>query len=204
MPGRLFREQSVRAVLGWLTRLGVPRSDRLDLAQEILLSAFTSLSRYDPGRAAPERWMNRIAVHVAAHDHGRERHRREVLLEEALNLAIADERPGAEDLIESEQQRRLVRSWLDALAPEHRALLLDRHVEEIPMAEIARRRGLPLSTTYEHHRPRGRSLREARRAQERAGVAHARARSSAALDWRPRQLSAGFRRPYKRPGEARP
>ncbi|AUX38015.1 MULTISPECIES: RNA polymerase sigma factor [Sorangium] len=151
MPGRLFREESVRAVLGWLRRLGVPRDDQPDLAQEVLLSAFTSLSRYDPARAAPARWMNRIAVHVAAHYHERQRHRREVLLEEAPDLAVADERPGAEELIGSEQQRRLVRSWIDALAPEHRALLLDRHVEEIPMAEIARRRGLPRSTAYKHH-----------------------------------------------------
>ncbi|WP_437617243.1 sigma factor-like helix-turn-helix DNA-binding protein [Sorangium sp. So ce834] len=43
--------------------------------------------------------------------------------------------------------------WLrrPALAPEHRTLLLDRHVEEIPMAEIAKRRGLPRSTAYKHH-----------------------------------------------------
>lgn len=149
---RLFREDIVRSVLGWLRRLGVPPSDRLDVAQDILLAAFTSLSRYDPGRAAPERWLNRIAVHVAAHYHHRQRgrHRREVLLD-ASELAIADERPGAEELLGSEQQRRLVRSCMETIAPEHRSLLLARHVDETPMAEIASRLGTPLSTTYKRH-----------------------------------------------------
>lgn len=94
--------------------------------------------------------MNRIAVHVAAHYHQRGRHRREVLLE-ASDLAVADERPDAEELIGREQQRRLVRSWIQALGPEDRALILERHIEEISVAEIARRLGIPLSTTYKRH-----------------------------------------------------
>ncbi|XXT19196.1 RNA polymerase sigma factor [Sorangium sp. So ce429] len=147
---RLFREETVRSVLAWLRRLGIPRSDRLDIAQDILLSAFTSLSRFDPGRAAPERWINRIAVHVAAHYHQRGGHRRELLVE-ASDLSVADERPGPEELLGNEQQHRLVRSWIQALAPEHRSLLLERHVEEIPMAEIARRLEIPLSTAYKRH-----------------------------------------------------
>ncbi len=146
----LFRDEVFRSVLGWLRRLGIARCDRPDLAQDILLSAYTSLPRYDPCLASPRRWINRIAVHVAAHHHERQRHRREVLLE-PLHLALVDERPGAEEQIVGEQRRRIVRSWLQALAPEHRALLLERHIEEIPMAEIARRRGIPLSTAYKRH-----------------------------------------------------
>ncbi|WP_437689033.1 RNA polymerase sigma factor [Sorangium sp. So ce176] len=167
-------------VLRLLWRVGVASRDLEDVAHEVFLVVHRRLPDYRPGGSL-DAWLSAIASRVALRhrqlaricrrllsDDGRAvevadpgpdvehrgadaRHQRREVLLDASELAIADERPGAEELLGSEQQRRLVRSCMEAMAPEHRSLLLARHVDETPMAEIASGLGTPLSTTYKRH-----------------------------------------------------
>jgi RNA polymerase sigma-70 factor, ECF subfamily len=143
----LFRGKTYQAVWSWLRRLGVPRRDRWDLAQDVLLAGYQSFPTYDPLRARPERWLNRITVHVAAHYRDRACHRREEFASED-DPGITDERPGAEERIVSEETRALLLDRLDALHPDERAVLVEHDIDGIPMATIAAVHGIPLSTAY--------------------------------------------------------
>lgn len=143
----LFREKTYVAVWNWLRRLGVPRRDRMDLAQDVFLAGYQSFPTYDPLRARPERWLNRITVHVAAHYRDRAHHRREEFNTEE-DLGFPDERPSAEEQIDAEETRLLVMERLGELPAEERAILIEHDLEEVPMQAIAARHGIPLSTAY--------------------------------------------------------
>jgi RNA polymerase sigma-70 factor, ECF subfamily len=143
----LFREKTYAAVWNWLRRLGVPRRDRLDIAQDVFLAGYQSFPTYDPLRARPERWLNRITVHVAAHYRERAHHRREEFTSED-EPGIADESPDAEQQMEAEQTRLLIMERLAELQPGERTILVEHDLEEVPMLTVAERYGIPLSTAY--------------------------------------------------------
>jgi RNA polymerase sigma-70 factor, ECF subfamily len=149
----LFQKETFARVLDWLRRLCVPELDRMDLAQDVFLGAYESFPSYDPARADARRWLNRIAVHHAAHYHARARHRREVLGDGAA-FVVADERPDVEERMWNEQVRCWLLERLQALAPEERSVLLAHDIEEIPMAAVAARHGIPVTTAYKR-RARG-------------------------------------------------
>jgi RNA polymerase sigma-70 factor, ECF subfamily len=143
---RLFRPKVLRVVLGWLARLGIPERDRDDVAAEVWLCAWRSLPTFDPARSRPERWLNRIAVHVCAHYHGRASHRREVLLD---NLpGVPDPRPDAPSLLDAEEIRIGVLEALRGLSMPERGVLLAHYINGVPMNDVAVSRGMPLSTCY--------------------------------------------------------
>jgi RNA polymerase sigma-70 factor, ECF subfamily len=80
----LFRAAVLPHVTRWLRGLAVPSWDRADVAGDVWLAAVESWPSFDATRARPERWLNRIAVHVASHYHGRARHRSEESLDALL------------------------------------------------------------------------------------------------------------------------
>lgn len=142
----LLRPEVLRNVPGWLERLGIPARDRDDVAAEVFLCAWRSWHTFDPTRGRPERWLNRIAVHVCAHYHERASHRREVFLD---NLPqVPDPRPDASSLIDEEQSRIGVLDALQWLALPERAVLIDHDIDGVPMADVAAGRAMPLSTCY--------------------------------------------------------
>src|SRR5262245_10434400 len=100
----LFRDKTFASVWHWLDRLGVPLRDRRDIAQEVFLAAHQSFHTYDPMRSRPERWLNKITVHVAAHYRDRAQHRREELTPEDF-FDVVDEEPGPDEQIRVEQDR---------------------------------------------------------------------------------------------------
>lgn len=75
----LFGRKMRAAVWRWLKRLEVARRYRQDVRQDIFLGALQSFYTYDPHRARPERWLNRIVVHIASRHRQRAVHRREEL-----------------------------------------------------------------------------------------------------------------------------
>jgi len=101
----LFRRKTFAAVWRWLERLGVPVRDRRDVSQEVFLAAHQSFHTYNPLRARPERWLNKITVHVAAHYRDRALHRREELTPGDLLDDTVDETPGACEELEGHQAR---------------------------------------------------------------------------------------------------
>ncbi|WP_434046929.1 MULTISPECIES: RNA polymerase sigma factor [Sorangium] len=144
---RLFRGKTYDSVWNWLKRLGVPRRDRRDILQDVFLAGYQSFPTYDPLRSRPERWLNRITVHVAAHYRDRAHHRREEL-SSGGPPRVADERPNAEEQIDAEQTRSLILSRLGALQEEEQRILIEHDIEGVPMATVAEQHGIPLSTAY--------------------------------------------------------
>ncbi|WP_437878016.1 RNA polymerase sigma factor [Sorangium sp. So ce513] len=144
---RLFRGKTYEAVWNWLKRLGVPRRDRRDILQDVFLAGYQSFPTYDPLRARPERWLNRITVHVAAHYRDRAHHRREEL-SSGGPPRVADERPNAEEQMDAEQTRSLILSRLGSLQAEEQRILIEHDIEGVPMALVAEQHGIPLSTAY--------------------------------------------------------
>lgn len=149
----LFSAKTFAALWHWLDRLGVPLRDRRDMAQDVLLAAVVSFHTYDPMRSRPERWLNRIAVHAAAHYRDKAQHRREELTPDPL-LDSADPAPLACERIEAAQQRLHVFDLVQSLDPELRAVVVGHDLDGIPMDEIAAQQGIPVSTAYKR-RARG-------------------------------------------------
>jgi RNA polymerase sigma-70 factor, ECF subfamily len=153
-----FSPKALAAVEHWLDRLGAPMHDMADLVQEVSLSACKSFDAYDPSRAPPERWLNRIAVHVAAHYRDRARHHREESLSDDIDALL--DAPSAEEQLESECVRRLTLEMLDQLEPELRSVLVAHDLDGLSMAEVAERYHVPLSTVYKRRVRAVNALRE--------------------------------------------
>ncbi|AUX34610.1 MULTISPECIES: sigma-70 family RNA polymerase sigma factor [Sorangium] len=132
----------------WLTRLGVPLRDRGDLAQDVLLSAYLSFDNYKPEISRPERWLNRIAVHTAAHYRERAQHRYEELVPEEEFPILVDQSKTPDELMISDQERLMVLELLHHLDVDAHSILVAHDLDGIPMADLAQQRGIPLSTAY--------------------------------------------------------
>ncbi len=143
---RLFDKKTIVLVRRWLRLLGVPRRDRRDVAQNVMLAAHESFANYDPARGPPDRWLNRIAVHTASHYAERARRRQEEPLPDDFDAVL--EEPSAEEQIISERDRLLALSVLRELDGELSAVLVAHDIEGVPMADFASQSGIPLSTAY--------------------------------------------------------
>lgn len=188
---RIFNATMSLKVLEWLAKLGVPLRDRPDVRQEVLIAAHKSFPNYDPSRSRPERWLNKIAVYVAAHYHQLARHRREVLtpvdprciLEAEAFVPVPDDSadppseppgsitpaladitdpsPDAYDVIAGEQDRTMVMALLQSIDADIRAVLIAHDLDDVPMKEIAEQLEIPLSTAYKWHTRARAALRQA-------------------------------------------
>lgn len=149
---RIFERKSMfRKLLDWLERLRVSEREREDVAQQVLTEAWESWPSYDPVKSRPERWLNRIAVNVAAHHRDLARHRRERVRAQPIGRRTVDPAPDAPTTIAEEERRLAVLDVLQALDPQYRAIIIAHDIDDIPMAEIAAQYGLPLSTAYKWH-----------------------------------------------------
>jgi RNA polymerase sigma-70 factor, ECF subfamily len=109
-----------------------------DIAQEAMLSAIRTLDRFDRRRPFGP-WLHRIVVNRAI-DWVRARALRAEADEPALELAA----PGRAD--EGEPYSRPVLAALGELSPDHRAVIVLRHLLEYSPREIARMLDLPRGT----------------------------------------------------------
>ncbi|XXT17434.1 sigma-70 family RNA polymerase sigma factor [Sorangium sp. So ce429] len=143
---RIFNKKTIVLVRRWLRLLGVPRRDRRDVAQIVMLAAHESFANYDPARGPPDRWLNRIAVHTASHYAERARRRVEEPLPDDFDAEL--EEPSAEEYIISECDRLFALSVLREIDGELGAVLMAHDIEGVPMADFASQSGIPLSTAY--------------------------------------------------------
>ena len=140
--------QGIDVIVTWLERLGVPLRDRNDLAQEVLIRAFSSWHTYDPSRFRPSskrgtkkrrarapgrrsprpafhRWMNTIAKNVAANYFQAAQHRLEDLVPDPLPEDTPDENTPAPDArVEYFETRAELAAALRSLLPLSRRVLL--------------------------------------------------------------------------------
>jgi RNA polymerase sigma-70 factor, ECF subfamily len=142
----LLKHRTRKDVRAWLLRLMIPRQDVDDLTQEVLASALASAHTYRPDVARPERWLNKIAVHKAAHYLQRAQHRREEMTGDPPEAEHEGQSP--EQVIEREETRLSVLEALSRLPPHQAAVIAAHDIEGIPMEAIARRSGVPVSTLY--------------------------------------------------------
>ena len=108
-----------------------------DIAQEAFLAAVRSLDRFDRRRPFGP-WLHRIVVNRAI-DWSRARALRREVGEGALGLVAAAEHPDNPHAHE-------LASALAELSPEHRAVIVLRHLLEYTPGEIAELLGLPRGT----------------------------------------------------------
>jgi RNA polymerase sigma-70 factor (ECF subfamily) len=132
-----------RRVLTWCWRVVGDREAALDLAQEVLLSAFDRLPEYDHyGRFGA--WLFTIARHRCLSEL---RRRRVPLAEDAVLELVADPAPGPDEALErrlaADELFDLVRSALTA--EEQTALWLRCH-EGLPVDVITRRLSVDQAT----------------------------------------------------------
>jgi RNA polymerase sigma-70 factor (ECF subfamily) len=112
-----------------------------DIAQEAFLAAIRALDRFDRRRPFGP-WLHRIVVNRAI-DHARSRAiRREVGAERAPEAAAPDSPGGGGSGVYSDETM----AALAALAPEHRGVIVLRHLLEYTPGEIARLLDLPRGT----------------------------------------------------------
>jgi RNA polymerase sigma-70 factor, ECF subfamily len=123
-----------------------------DIAQEAFLSAIRALDRFDRRRPFGP-WLHRIVVNRAI-DYARSRAiRREVGAEVAPEAAAPEDRGSA---VYSDETL----AALEALAPEHRGVIVLRHLLEYTPGEIAELLGLPRGTVNSRLRRGLDSLKE--------------------------------------------
>ena len=126
-----------------------------DIAQEAFLAALRALDRFDRRRPFGP-WLHRIVVNRAI-DWARARTlRAEISDDGTIERAAARERAGSGD-----SDARALAAGLAALSPEHRAVIVLRHLLEYTPGEIAELLELPRGTVNSRLRRGLDALREA-------------------------------------------
>jgi RNA polymerase sigma-70 factor, ECF subfamily len=115
------------------------QEDARDVAQSVFLKAFEHLADYD-SKYRFYSWIYRIALNESINVLGR-RNRQEPIVGDEL-----DERPGAEDEVESQQVAVRVQRALMAIKPEYRAVIVLKHFLDLSYEDIGQALELPEKT----------------------------------------------------------
>ncbi len=131
-----------RLVAAAAARMGVPRQEVDEVANDVFYKVYRSLKRYEPTHAFST-WLDRITVNAAL---DRRRSRRHDARTDELSPALAD--PGASPHAEAERRHRtqLLREALARVPGHYRAPLVLMHVEGLPIEEVSRALDLPEGT----------------------------------------------------------
>lgn len=127
-----------RPVFNLAFRMLGDREEARDVAQTAFLKALESLHRFDP-RYRFFSWLYRIAMNEALDVLGRRGRQTEL-----TDVYVTDDDP-ARDAQDADLGAR-VRGALNALSPDHRAVLVLRHYQDLSYEEIARVLALPDAT----------------------------------------------------------
>jgi RNA polymerase sigma factor (sigma-70 family) len=129
-----------------LTRLGVPRADVDDLAQDVFVTLHRKRCTFANDRVA-RAWLYGTARRVASNDRrGRDR----AALREPAWSPI--EPPAPDRVLEQAEAAAIVQRFAAALPRPARAVFELSEVAGLSAPEIANELGLPLNTTYSHIR----------------------------------------------------
>lgn len=141
---RLVREQGGR-LLAVARRFLRNEEDARDCLQECFVQAFRALPRFE-GNSKLSTWLHRILVNAALMKLRSRRARPEEPIEPLLPEFLADGHsavsyrdwsPGADELLERDEVRRIVRVAIDRLPEGYRTVLVLRDLEDLDTAEVA-------------------------------------------------------------------
>lgn len=137
---RALLDEHGRALLGYATRLTGDRALAEDVVQETLLRAWRHAGSLDPARGSLRPWLFTVARHVVV-DLIRARGARppEVGGDVLAAVAVGDD-------IDRAVETWTVAAALDALTPEHRAVLIETYYRGSSVAQAAQRLGIPPGT----------------------------------------------------------
>lgn len=139
-----------------LERLGVPRSERPDLTQEVFLVVHRKLGDYD--RSRPIRpWLFGIAFRVAV-GFKRRAQRGEVLEDPSGDL---DPKRSPEELTLISERWTLAMRALQHIPLERRAVFIRHCIEGASVVEVAEELEIPVNTAYSRLRLSRRDFRRA-------------------------------------------
>ena len=127
-----------------LRRLGVAPADVEDVTHDVFVVVHRKLGEFD-GRRPIKPWLFGIAFRLASEDRRRARHRFELVTPSVERACGA---PGADDLIESDDRRRLVLECLQRLDVAQRAVLIPIDIDGEAAADVAVALNIPLPTVY--------------------------------------------------------
>lgn len=143
----------------------VPAEAVGDVVSEVFVVAWRRLDAVDPDN--PRAWLFGVAHRLVANER-RSRWRRRRLEERAERLGVTEEPPGPEDYVDAAEDRRLVLTALERLAPADRDLLLAVTWDGLTVADAARVYGCtPATLSVRLHRARARLGEEFRKADAR-------------------------------------
>jgi RNA polymerase sigma-70 factor, ECF subfamily len=123
-------------------RMGVPRQEIEDVANEVFYKVYRSLRRYEPAHSLST-WLYRITVNAAL-DHRRSR--RHDARSEEIPAGLADGAMSQLETAEGRQRAGLLHEALTRLPDHYRTPLVLMHVEGLPLDEVARILDLPEGT----------------------------------------------------------
>jgi RNA polymerase sigma-70 factor (ECF subfamily) len=128
-------------------------NDAEDLAQETFLKAYAGLGGFRE-EAGFGTWLHRITVNLWTSELRRRKRGQPSSLDapleteegEELDRVVVDPLPGPDEILDQKETRRLLVQALDALSPEHRAILVLREIQGCQYEEIARILACPVNT----------------------------------------------------------
>jgi RNA polymerase sigma-70 factor, ECF subfamily len=138
-----LHQEHAAALWGYCLNLtGHDRARAEDVAQETLLRAWRQRAVLDRPAASVRAWLFTVARNIVIDEWRTRRSRAELTVAEV---------PEQSDGGEGDRTDRLLLSWVVAealtrLSPEHRAVLLECYYRGQPVAEAARRLGVPEGT----------------------------------------------------------
>lgn len=125
--------------------------DAADLTQDVFVRAYERLHTLKDGQAF-QAWITRLTVNLA-HDRGRRRRLDTLSLDapppgrdETQEWAVPDTAPGQDSRLLTAEQTAVIQQALLTLSPEHRAVVILHHLEEMPVEHIAQVVGVPVGT----------------------------------------------------------
>lgn len=153
-----------RQVYGLAFRLTSDRDEAEDIAQEAFLRSYRSLASFQPGQPFGP-WLYRIATNIAL-DRLRKRKREAILPGDENAPEIADSEPGPEDETVGRDTRGRLAAAVAGLPPEYKVPVVLFHLQGLPLEQITRVTGLPLTVVKNRLYRARKMLREALRDQE--------------------------------------
>jgi RNA polymerase sigma-70 factor (ECF subfamily) len=132
------------AVLAFARRLGATDVDAEDVCADVFVVALKRLDSFQ-GQSTPRTWLLGITRRVMSDRRRSASHRREVLVD-----ACPDERADSDTEAQAMEAegRAVLRLAVAALSPTQRAVVTGYHLDEAPMAAVAKRQRVPLQTAY--------------------------------------------------------
>lgn len=139
---------------------GVPQRDRGDLVQSVLIGAWEAITsdRYRPDPVRLRAWLAEIARRQAANYRRSARVQWEQLTDPD-DMHHESQRTQPDGLLEVAEDWQFVTEQLKS-PDEMQSVLIAHDLEELPMAEVARDRRVPLSTAYRWRATALESLRQ--------------------------------------------